>query len=125
MSDQNESGGANQSQQNEPDLYAARIIATRETFGKLMQQFELDVGCRHPHVDVNPDGTSTMLVYATEDRIRRIRDAGYKVEQGENVSALGRERQGEVGEGDRFAGGRVAPRGLGLKSGRIRKGGSR
>src|SRR2546422_6966089 len=101
MSDQNEPGSANPSQRNEPvppDLYAARITGTRETFAKLMQTFDLDVGCRRPHIEPNPDGTGTMLAYATEERIREIQAAGYKIERGENVSALGRERQKEVGE---------------------------
>jgi hypothetical protein len=127
MNDQTGSGDAKPSQRNEavpPDLYAARVTGSRETLAKLMQTFELDVGCRHPHVEPNPDRTATLIVYVTDDRIREIQAAGYKVERGENVSALGRERQKEVGEGDRFEGGRVAPRGLGEKPGRDRKGGS-
>ena len=126
MSDQTGSDGADQSQRNEevpPDLYAARVTGSRETFVKLMQEFQLDVGCR-PHLEVNPDGSGTMLVYATEERIRELQAAGYRVEPGENVSALGRERQAEVGKGDRFERGRVAPRGLGEKPGRDRKGGT-
>lgn len=125
MNDQNRSDDVNQSQRNEdilPDLYAARITGSRETLAKLMQTFELDVGCRHPHVEPNPDRTATVVVYATEQRIRELQAAGYSVERGENVSAVGRERQAEVGEGDRFQGGRVAPRGLGEKQGRDRKG---
>jgi hypothetical protein len=126
MSDQTGSDGADQSQRNEaipPDLYAARITASRETLTKVMREFALDVGCR-PHPKMNPDGTATLLVYATEERIGELRAAGYGVERGENVSAIGRERQAEVGKGDRFEGGRVAPRGLGEKPGRDRKGGS-
>jgi hypothetical protein len=127
MNDQTGSGDANPSQPNEvvpPDLYAARVTGSREALAKLMQTFELDVGCRHPHVEPNPDRTATLVVYVTDERIREIQAAGYKVERGENVSALGRERQKEVGKGDRFEGGRVAPRGLGEKPGRDRKGGS-
>jgi hypothetical protein len=127
MNDQNRSDDVNQSQRSEdipPDLYAARITGSRESLAKLLQTFELDVGCRHPHVEPNPDRSATMVVYATEQRIREIQAAGYSVERGENVSALGRERQAEVGQGDRFQGGRVAPRGLGAKLGRYRKGGA-
>jgi hypothetical protein len=127
MNDQNRSDDVNQSQRNEdipPDLYAARITGSRETLARLMQTFELDVGCRHPHVEPNPDRTATVVVYVTEQRIRELQAAGYSVERGENVSAVGRERQAEVGEGDRFEGGRVAPRGLGEKPGRDRKGGA-
>jgi hypothetical protein len=85
---------------------------------------DVDHGCRGARVEVNPDGTGTVLVYATAERIAELRAAGYKVEQGENVSELGRQRQKEVGQGDRFEGGRVAPHGLGTKPGRGREGGS-
>jgi hypothetical protein len=127
MNDQIDTGGSNQPQGNEavpPDLYAAQVTGSRETLARLLQTFELDVGCRHPHVEPNPDGTATLVVYATEERIREIQAAGYKVETGENVSAVGRERQAEVAKGDRFEGGRVAPRGLGKKPGHDRQGGS-
>jgi hypothetical protein len=126
MNDKAGSGGANQSQKNDatpPDLYEARITGSRETLAKLMQTFELDVGCRHPQVEANPDRTATLLVYSTKDRIRELQEAGYKVETLENVSELGRQRQKEVGQGDRFEGGRVAPRGLGEKPGYGSKGG--
>jgi hypothetical protein len=117
MSDHNESDQADQLQRNEEiphDLYAARITGSREILAKLMQEFELDVGCR-PHPEANPDGTGTLLVYATQERIRELQAAGYNVERGENVSAVGRERQAEVGKGDRFDGGRITPHGLGEK----------
>lgn len=126
MSEQTGSNAADKPQRSEAipqDLFAARITGSRETLAKVMQQFELDVGCR-PHPDVNPDGTSTLLVYATEERIRELQAAGYRVERGENVSAVGRERQAEVGKGDRFEGGRIAPRGLGEKPRRDTKGGA-
>ena len=127
MNDQTDSGGSNQSQRNQdipPDLYEARITGNHEDLKRLLQTFNLDVGCRHPHLEPNPDRTATLTVYASEDRIREIKAAGYKIERGENVSALGLERQKEVGEGDRFKGGRVAPRGLGEKPGSNLKGGS-
>jgi hypothetical protein len=119
MNDPTDSGAANPSQRNEevpPDLYAARITGTQEAFAKLLQTFELDVGCR-PHPEMNTDGSATLLVYATEERIRELQSAGYKVERGENVSAVGRERRSEIGEGDRFKGGQIPPRGFGGKGG--------
>jgi hypothetical protein len=125
MSDHTGSGNPSQPQPNDaaPDLYAARITGTRESLDRLMKEGELDMGCR-PHPEVNPDGTATLLVYATAERIRELQAAGYTVEPGDNVSELGRQLQAEVGEGDRFKGGRIAPRGLGEKPGHGRKGGS-
>jgi len=127
MNDQTSSNDSNQKQPEHPtprDLYEARITGSREELAKALQSFELDVGCRHPHVEPNPDRSATLLVYAHKDRIRELLDAGYKVEVGENVSELGRQRQKEVGQGDRFEGGRVAPRGLGEKPGYRKEGGS-
>jgi len=106
-----------------PDLYAARITGSRETLARVLAETGLDFGCR-PHGTLNPDGSSTLQVYATEERIAQLQAAGYQVERGENVSASGRERRSEVGKGDRFDGGRIAPRGLGEKPGPHRKGGS-
>jgi hypothetical protein len=126
MTDQNLPRDPDQPQQGEetlPDLFEVRITVSQQDFAGLMERFPLDLGCR-PHIDMNPDGTGTLQAFASRERIRELEAAGYRVEQGENVSALGRERQQEVGTGDRFQGGRVTPHGLGRKPGR-REGGPR
>ncbi|MDX6528516.1 MAG: hypothetical protein QOH41_806 [Blastocatellia bacterium] len=126
MSDQIDADGADQPQRNDevsPDLFAVRITASREVLAKIIREFALDVGCR-PHAELKPDGSAALLAYATKERIDDMKAAGYGVERGENVSAIGRERQAEVGKGDRFEGGRVAPRGLGEKTVRGGKGGT-
>jgi len=107
-----------------PDVFEARISGTRETFPQLIQQFSLDIGCRGPQFERQPDGHVVLIAYASENKIRQLQAAGYKIEQGANVSAVGRERQKEVGRGDRFEGGRIAPQGLGDKPGYGRKGGT-
>lgn len=104
-----------------PDLHAVRITATRESLFELLATIPLDVG-DHPLVEPNPDGTGTLLAFASEDQVRRLEEAGYRVEVGENLSEVGRQRREEVGTGDRFEGGRVAPRGLGVKRGGEKKG---
>ena len=120
MNEEDESKGG--TQYNPPDLFEARVTGSRETIDKLMKEPGLDLGCR-PHPEVHPDGTGTLLFYASEDRIARLEADGYKLERGENVSELGRQRLKEVGEGDRFEGGRVTPHGLGNKTDQGRKGG--
>ena len=107
-----------------PDLFETRISGTRGAFPHLIQQFSLDIGCRGPQFERQPDGTFALVAYASEDKIRQLRAAGYKIDQGENVSAVGRERQQEVGRGDRFESGRIPPQGLGEKPGYGRKGGT-
>jgi hypothetical protein len=106
-----------------PDLFTIRIAVTRESFESLLKKFDLDVGCR-PHFQQNPDGTANLTAFATKERIHELEGAGYKVEVGENASEVGRQRQAEVGKGDRFEGGRVVPRGLGKKMGERGQGGS-
>lgn len=96
-----------------PDLYEVRITGAPDTVRELVAKFDLDVGCRHPHVEANRDRTVTLLAFASEAKIADIASAGVTVERGANVSALGRERQAEVGKGDRFEGGKLAPEGLG------------
>jgi hypothetical protein len=105
------------SDEERPDLMAVHITVTRETMPTLLGSFDLDVGDR-PMVEPKPDGSGSLLAFADDEMIRRLEAAGYDVEVGENVSEVGRQRQEEVGTGDRFEGGRVVPRGLGTKPGR-------
>lgn len=98
-----------------PDRFEVRIRGSEEDLARLRRGFELDVGCRHAHVDRNPDGSSTILVFASEAQLAEFQAAGYRAEKGENVSARGRALWKETGVGDRFEGGRVAPRGFGIK----------
>jgi hypothetical protein len=101
-----------------PDLFAIKIDVTPQNLTELLSEFALDVGDR-PHVEPRAEGAGTLYAFAPEGQIREIEAAGYRVETGENVSEAGRQRMAEVGEGDRFEGGRIPPRGLGHKPGRI------
>lgn len=96
-----------------PDLYEVRITGAPDAVRALVAKLDLDVGCRHPHVEANRDRTVTLLAFASEAKIADIAAGGVTVERGANVSALGRERQSEVGKGDRFESGKLAPEGLG------------
>lgn len=101
-----------------PDLFAIKVDVTPESLTELLGKFALDVGDR-PHVEPKAEGAGTLYAFAPEAQIREIEAAGYSVEVGENVSETGRQRMAEVGAGDRFEGGRIPPRGLGHKPGRI------
>ena len=96
-----------------PDLYEVRIKGTPDAVRDIIAKFELDIGCRRPHFDVHDDHSVTLHAFASETKIAELASAGIAVERGENISALGRERQAEVGKGDRFEGGKLAPEGLG------------
>jgi hypothetical protein len=76
----------------------------------------LDAGCK-PHVDQRAGRGVSMQAYVAEDEVDRLRERGYEVEVLADATVAGLERLAEVGQGDRFEGGRVAPRGLGRKTG--------
>lgn len=96
------------------DVFAIRVAVTTESLAELLGTVDLDVGDR-PLVETGREGTGTLLAFAAAGQIADLESAGYRVEVGENLSELGRLRQAEVGQGDRFEGGRVAPQGLGAK----------
>jgi hypothetical protein len=85
-----------------------------ERMAQLLAEHPLDYGCR-----ANPlrrgDGGLMIRALATQEQIEGLRRADFHLEVGENATELARQRMQEVGRGDRFEGGRVAPRGRGQK----------
>jgi len=100
------------------DLYEARIFGTADELDRLLRSVPLDVGCSHPHFGRHDDGSFILFAYATMEQAGQLRHLGHRIEVGENMSERARRRQSEIGKGDRFQGGKIAPRGLGRKPGR-------
>lgn len=73
----------------------------------------LDFGCR-PVLTKLDDGSVTLPVIATASQLDELRSAGYSVQLIERPAGI----DYGIGQGDRFDGGRTAPRGLGEKTGR-------
>jgi hypothetical protein len=61
------------------------------------------------------DGGFYLDIYVPEQRFEELQRHDLRFEVIENASEVGRARQKEVGVGDRFQGGMIAPRGLGKK----------
>jgi hypothetical protein len=99
------------------DIYEARITGTIEELDRLLRTVALDVGCTHPHFEPAEAGRVKLLVFADLAQVEELKAGGHDVALGENVSERARGRAGEIGKGDRFEGGRVVPRGFGLKDG--------
>jgi hypothetical protein len=97
------------------DIFEARIIGRIDELDRLLRSVPLDVGCTHPHFDRLADGNMVLFAYATVAQVEQLRGRGHRVELGENVSQRAERRKGEIGVGDRFAGGKIAPKGLGRK----------
>ncbi len=96
------------------DIFLTAVTAQEpEPIFALLNDTEIDFGCR-PALRRAPDGSYQLDLFATEQKIKELREvSGLDVTVVHNASAEGRKRQREVGKGDRFDGGKVAPRGLG------------
>lgn len=109
--DSQESNGEN-------DVFLA-IIATKEygLINKILQDSELDFGCR-PHVRQLENGFFELPIFATEKKLEELKaTSNLKVEVKYNASVKWRKQlQKKDDHSDRFDGGRIVPRGLGLKT---------
>lgn len=95
------------------DKFSVEIrLPDRQRLKELLQLERLDVG--HIHRD-EKEGVEVTL-FATKKQIADLKKAGWKPTVGDNLSAVGRERQKEVGKGDRYQGGKKTPQGLGTKT---------
>ncbi len=79
----------------------------------LIKDFQLDMGGGGPKR--LPDGSLSVDAYTPEAVLDQLKKAGADFEIIEDATRVGKERQKEVGRGDRFEGGKLAPRGLGKK----------
>jgi len=84
---------------------------------ELLKEKHLDVG---GGPKCQSDGTVTIDAYVPEEilgslQAKKVRDIGIKIEVVEDASETGRERQKEVGKGDRFEAGKKLPSGLARK----------
>ncbi len=87
------------------------IIYERKDAQPLVRERGLDL----VQTEVVEDGKSYRLTfYLNKNEIEELSKSGYQLEVGENVSELGVRRQTEVGKGDRFNGGRITPKGMGV-----------
>ena len=101
-----------------PDLFQVAIVARApEALNAVLRDHEIDFGCR-PSVRRRDDGSLQVLALAPQVKIAALRGMkNLEISVGRNASEEGRARQKEVGQGDRFGGGKVAPRGFGEKVG--------
>ena len=98
------------------DVFAVRAKVSEEQALELIGRGGLDYGDR-PNFDRGPEGTGNLDLFLSRDQIEGLRGEGIEVEIVNNQSARARERMAEVGEGDRFDGGKVLPTGIGRKVG--------
>jgi hypothetical protein len=85
----------------------------RETLAKLVKEHRLDIGGGGPRR--LPDGVVTMDAYVPQELLEKLKKSKATFEIIEDLTEVGKQRRKEVGKGDRFEGGKKAPRGLGKK----------
>jgi hypothetical protein len=96
-------------------ILRVRLVAPADALVALIKSSRHDLGCGAPRV--SPDGTAAVDAYITEKDRERLAKEHPRVKQTVlgDATAIGKERQAEVGKGDRFQGGKVRPRGVGKK----------
>ena len=90
-------------------------IASREpqVLRDLIRSQELDVSCGGARQ--SPSGEWTLEAYVAPEVEARLRRDGYRMETDAGAGSRADTRRLEVGKGDRFAGGKIPPRGVGRK----------
>ncbi|WP_090739073.1 hypothetical protein [Paenibacillus sp. Mc5Re-14] len=87
---------------------------TREEMKKLIRNSSIDMNCGGPSQQSN--GTFVIEAYVPDSYVDNVRTLGFPFEVVENISrSMLEQRQQEVGIGDRYEGGNIAPQGLGIK----------
>jgi hypothetical protein len=100
-------------QELEGDIFRVELrVPDREALGQLLNNGALDFGS----IQSQPNGEIIVDLFLTRSQIGQLEKVGHKLEVFENMSEIGKERQKEVGAGDRFEGGKIAPKGLGKKT---------
>lgn len=85
----------------------------RDTLAKLAKEHGLSMASIRPRRQ--PDGTLRVEAYVPPEMLERLQKKDAVLEIIEDATEVGRQRQKEVGKGDRFEGGKKVPRGLGKK----------
>jgi hypothetical protein len=111
-----ESGADERADERADDVFAVRVRVTQDQARAILERGTYDFG-DHPNVTPNPDGTGGLDLFVTRAQATELEAEGVTVTFGRNQSARARERIAELGEGDRYDGGRVVPRGIGRKIG--------
>jgi hypothetical protein len=99
----------------DPDIFRVTLHAPdRDALATVVHELGLDIDHQHPSEVPDAKGIQ-ITAFLTEQQIDELKRRLWTLHVEENLSQIGRERQKEVGKGDRFAGGKVKPTGLGKK----------
>ncbi|WP_328923755.1 hypothetical protein OG429_03370 [Streptomyces sp. NBC_00190] len=98
---------------NEYTILRVRVTAKdADTLRALLRDTRPDVGGR---IGQGGDGSLSFDAYVSPEKAEALQREGVTVTTLDDATAIGRARQAEVGEGDRFAAEDAVPLGLALK----------
>ncbi|MEU2427499.1 hypothetical protein ABZ619_42070 [Streptomyces sp. NPDC007851] len=97
----------------EPILRVRVTARDADTLRALLRDARPDIG---GGVHQSADGTVTIDAYVTAEQAEALERESVSVTTVEDATAVGRARQAEVGQGDRFAPADAVPRGLAVKA---------
>jgi len=98
-----------------PDIFQVVLTTPdRATLAQLVRELGLDIDHQHPEEERNAKEIN-IRAFLTLQQIDEVKHRGWCLRVEKNLSEIGRDRQKEVGKGDRFEGGKVRPTGLGRK----------
>lgn len=102
-------------QRQDPDIFQVVLTAPdRASLAQLVRELGLDIDHQHPADEHNIKEVN-ITAFLTQQQIDEVKSRGWRLRVEKNLSEIGRDRQKEVGKGDRFEKGKVRPKGLGRK----------
>jgi hypothetical protein len=102
-------------QRKDPDIFQVVFTAPdRASLAQLVRELGLDIDHQHSGEEHNTKEIN-IGAFLTQQQIDEVKHRGWCLRVEKNLSEIGRDRQKEVGKGDRFERGKVRPQGLGRK----------
>ena len=88
-------------------------VPHQKALSEILSAAKVDLNCGSPKRD--SDGNFIVTLFATKAEAAKVAALGYRHEMDENYGDVLEQRQQQVSKTDRFQGGRVKPKGLGIK----------
>jgi hypothetical protein len=88
-------------------------VPDQPSFNKVLEQGKIKLDCGSPKKD--KEGNFIVTIYTGKETAKKLTALGYRFEIDEEFGEKLNLRQEEVSKTDRFKGGKIRPRGLGIK----------
>src|SRR5690242_5717509 len=116
MADKGKPAEPGDADEREGDVFAVRVRVSADEARALVESGEYDTG-DHPRFAPGREGSGTLDLFMSRAQADALRGRGMDLDIVSNQSSRARSRVAELGEGDRYDGGKATPRGIGRKIG--------